>query len=237
MKLSVVIPCYNEEGCIKNTLIKINKFLKKNKKVEDYEIICVDDGSLDSTREIITKIMRSNAHIKINRKRENKGKGFSVKEGILLARFPYILVSDADLSTPITELNKFLDCLDYDIVIGSRNLRESIVKRSLIRKITGRIYAKIVQLVLGLGFKDTQCGFKLFKKDVAKELVKKQKINGFAFDAELLFLAKKKNYKIIEIPVKWKEAKKTSINLLKHGFIMLKDVLRIKFYCLRLCCD
>ncbi|MEM4703233.1 MAG: glycosyltransferase family 2 protein [Candidatus Pacearchaeota archaeon] len=228
INISVVVPCYNEEECIKNNLIQINDFLKTNPKIKKYEIICVDDGSSDSTREIINKLKLKIKSIKITRKRKNKGKGFSVKQGILLAKFPYILFTDADLATPLSELNKFFRYLNYDIVIGSRNLEKSRVERSAIRKLAGKIYAKIVRLILGLNCKDTQCGFKLFKIDVAKELVIKQKINGFAFDAELLFLAKKKNYKIIEIPVKWKEAQKTSISLLKHSFLMLRDITRIR---------
>lgn len=228
MEISVVVPCYNEEKCIKDNLIKIDNFLKTNKKIKKYEIICVDDGSSDSTRKIIKKLQKFKPYIRLTPKRENKGKGFSVKQGILASRFPYILFTDADLPTPMTELNKFFKFLDHDIVIGSRNLKNSVVKRSLKRTIIGKTYAKIVQLILGLKYKDPQCGFKLFKSEIAKKLVQKQKINGFAFDSELLFLAQKKNYKIVEIPVRWKESRKTRINLLKHSLAMLIDLIKIR---------
>lgn len=224
--LSIIIPSYNEEKIISRTLTKIIDFL--DKKDINYEIIVADDGSKDKTREIVKKF--NNA--RLTKKRRNKGKGYSVKQGVMLAKGDYILFSDADLSTPIEELDKFMNIINkgYDIVIASRNLKESIipVKQPFFRRILGKTFPLLVNFIILPGFKDTQCGFKLFKKETAKKIFKKQTLNGFSFDVELLFIAKRYNYKIKEAPVTWSNALDSKVNPINDSMRMFLDILKIR---------
>lgn len=229
MDISIIIPCYNEGKRIRSTLLEIDRFLKNNKKINNYEIICVDDGSIDKTRKIIIKVKEKIKNILLNPKRENIGKGYSVREGILIAKYSYVLFTDADLSTPISELNKFLPYMkDYDVAIASRNLRESVVERSFWRKVFGRCFVFFINLLAGLKYRDTQCGFKLFRSDAAKDIFGLQKINGFAFDVEVLFLANKKSYKVIELPVTWIHSGESKVKVIIDSFKMMKDVIFIR---------
>jgi len=206
--------------------------LKNNNQIFDYELIIIDDGSIDKTREIVKNLIKNNKKIKINNKRENHGKGYSVKEGVFLSKLDWILFLDADMSTSVKELNNFFNFLQgYDILIGSRYLDKSRVEMGIKRKIIGRGFAIINNFILGLRIKDTQCGFKLFRKNVAKKLFKLQKINGFAFDVEILYLAKKFNYKIKEIPVNWIENHDGGVYVIKDSFKMLFDLFRTR--CIR----
>lgn len=225
MKLSIVIPSYNEEKRIKTTLESIKGYV--NDKKLNAEIIVVDDGSKDNTRKICEK-----KNVKLNNKRKNKGKGYSVKEGMLLAKGDYILFSDADLSTPIEELDKFLNYIDrYDVVIGSRALKKSriFVKQPLYRVLMGKFFNLLVRLFVVRGIKDTQCGFKLFSKRAAKEIFIRQKLNGFGFDVEILFITQKKGFKIKEVPVVWKNAEGTKVNPIKDSLKMFFDILKIRY--------
>lgn len=228
MELSVIIPCYNEEKNIQETIIQTNALLKKNKTIKKFEIICIDDGSTDKTKEVILKQKIPN--VILNKKRKNFGKGYSVKQGMMMAKYDMAIFFDADRATPITELNKFISYSEeFDILIGSRMSKESKAKRTLLRGLAGKTFLLINNLILGTNFKDTQCGCKMFNLSKTKKIFKLQKTNGFAFDTEILYLAKKLNYKIKEIPVSWKEADTTSVNLLKESIKMFIQLLKIRF--------
>lgn len=226
--LSVIIPVYNEEKRIGNTLSKIQDFFHKTK--TDFEVIIVDDGSMDNTLGVVRKLKMKNLIILQNNK--NMGKGFSVKKGMLHAKGDLLLFSDADLSTPIDELSNFLKYVkDYDVLIASRNMKESDIriKQPFFRSALGRIFPLFVNLLLIKGIKDTQCGFKLFNRECARRIFAKQRINRFAFDAEILFIAKKCGYRIKEIPVVWENDTLSKVNPLTDPPKMLFELLRIRF--------
>ncbi len=223
-KLSIILPAYNEEKRLDKTLTKIKSFLSRKKL--PYEVIVVDDSSDDRTREVAKKY-----NVKVISNKKNMGKGFSVKRGVFNSSGSLILFSDVDLSTPIEELDKFLKYIrKYDAVIASRYLPESNVKvkQPLPRIIAARTFNLIIRIILGLKYKDTQCGFKLFKRGVALKLFKNQRINGFAFDAELLFLARKFKFNVKEVGVVWINSRKNRFNALREPPKMLKDIIRIR---------
>lgn len=223
--LSIVIPAYNEEKRIGDTLNKIKDYITENK--IDSEIIVVNDGSSDNTSSIVKK----HRDINLIELQKNKGKGNAVKIGMLNAKNPLILFSDADLSTPIEELENFIKHIkENDIVIGSRALKESNIeiKQPLPRVLMGKTFNKILQLILIRGIKDTQCGFKLFKKEYARDLFKKQSLSGWGFDGEILFLAKKKKFKIKEVPVTWRNATGSKVNPIRDSYSVLKDTIKIR---------
>lgn len=227
MDLSIIIPCKNEDDKIENNLKKVYSFFRKNKKISRFEIIVIDDGSTDDTYEIIKKLKSLN--IRLNKKRINLGKGYSVREGVMMSKYDWILFFDADLSTPLEELNKFFLLENYDIMIGSRRLRKSNAKRNLLRKLSGEVFANLSNKILGISFSDPQCGVKMFKSSIAKKIFSIQKINRWAFDSEILFLAKKMNFEVKEIPIKWSESGKSNINLFKDAFKMTWDLFKIRF--------
>ena len=182
--LSVVIPAYNEEKVISNTLTKIITFLDK-KKIK-YEIIVVDDGSKDKTREAVKKFPK----VILTKERKNCGKGYSVKQGSRISKGDYILFTDADLSTPIGKIEKCMKYVNsYDIIIASRALKDSIipVKQPFYRIFMGKTFNLFVQLFSVRGIKDTQCGFKLFNRKAVDIIFPLQRLNDFCFDVELFF--------------------------------------------------
>ena len=233
MNISVIIPAYNEEQRIGPSLKAIITYL--NNHFDEYEVIIVDDGSNDKTNEIIS--MYKDNNLRIIRNEVNKGKGYSVKIGILNARYPLVLFTDSDLATPMEELNGFIGHIrnDYDIVIASRNLKSSDTKNKqpLYRQIMGKTFPKIVNLILSGGFKDTQCGFKLFKTDIAKKICQLQTIERFSFDVEILFIAKKMGYRIKEASVVWIDKEGSTVRAFKDGFEMLIDLFKIQYNNLR----
>jgi dolichyl-phosphate beta-glucosyltransferase len=227
ISLSVIIPSFNEEKRIGKTISRILSYLKKKR--FNYEIIIVDDGSKDNTRNIVKKFLK-NKNIILTKKRENKGKGYSVKQGALIAKHNFILFSDADLSTPIQELDKFLKYIDkYDIVIGSRALKgaDIRIKQPFYRAFIGKTFNKIARLLTVKGIKDTQCGFKLFKN--CRDIFKKQTIDGFGFDVELLFISQKRGLKIKELPITWLNAEGSKVSAFKDSCKMFYDLLKIRF--------
>lgn len=227
MNLSVVIPAYNEETRIEKTLRKIQHYLSSSG--YSFEIIVIDDGSKDKTALIIEKF--NNVILLKNEK--NYGKGYSVKRGMLQAHFDYVLFTDADLSTPIEEVEKLLYHLkdNYDIAIGSRALKESkiISPQKKVREGAGKLFNVLVQWLLLPGIYDTQCGFKCFKKEVVKDIFSKTKICGFSFDVEALYIAKKLGYNIKEVPVMWENSLPSRVNILKHPLQMILELVKIKY--------
>jgi dolichyl-phosphate beta-glucosyltransferase len=199
MNISVVIPAFNEAPVIAETIKKIKKYLQSNNIVG--EIIVIDDCSTDDTLAVLKNI----SDIKVLKNLRNHGKGYSVRKGVLLAKEDWILFMDADNSTDISELDKFSKYLaDYDVLIASRALPESniVVKQNIIKVTLGRAGNLIIRLLIDPRIKDTQCGFKLFNKKV-QPLFNKITINGFGFDFELIWLIKKNNLRIKEVPVTW----------------------------------
>jgi dolichyl-phosphate beta-glucosyltransferase len=218
INLSIIIPAYNEEKRLLNTLNNISDYFVD----QNYEIIVVDDGSTDNTR----KICEQFGSIILNKMRNNLGKGYSVKEGVSLASREYMLITDADLATPIMEFDKLYKFIEKDvIVIGSRALFESEVQNTLIRKISGW-FGNLLIRTLVHGINDTQCGFKLFYTETAKKLFVQQTINGFGFDFEILSLAQTINIKIIEVPIIWNNIAGSKVKPIDYIYV-LKELFHV----------
>ena len=201
--LSVIIPAYNEEARIKNTLEKIHSYLKNQDYT--YEIIIVNDGSTDNTWALVNEIAQKIKEVRILKNEKNRGKGFTIKKGFLNAKGKYLLFTDADLSTPIEEVEKLISWLKkgYDIAIGSRALKESHIQihQPWYRELAGRIFNLFVQAMAVPGIKDTQCDFKCFSRKTAIEICERQKIEKFSFDVEMLYIGRRLGYKIKEVPI------------------------------------
>ena len=228
--LSLVIPAYNAEATISHTVKTVLDFLKDKKYLS--EVIIVDDGSKDKTASIGEKFAVTYPNVKIIRNSTNKGKGYSVKRGVLSAQGKYAIFTDADLPYALEDTEKFLYWLShgYDIVIGSRRLPASEVRKTpaIHRKIMGRIFSTIVGILTSRGFADTQCGFKGFKRETTQFIFEKQRIDRFAFDIELLYLARKYKLSIKELPVKLTSSQFSTVKLLLDPLNMLRDVFKIR---------
>lgn len=231
MNLSVVIPAYNEEKRIGDSLVKIYNYLKKHNHV--FEIIVIDDGSTDGTLNLLMEYSQKIPNFFILENKANKGKGYSVKKGILKSKGDIVLFTDADLSTPIEEIDKLVYYLKdgYQVAIGSRALPDSEIKiySAWYRQLMGKVFNKIIRLVLSLDYYDTQCGFKCFKRVAAQEIFKSLKISRFSFDVEILFIAKLLGFRIKEVPVCWYNSPESKVKLLKDSSRMFWDVLKIRF--------
>ncbi len=232
LNLSVVIPVYNEERNVAEAVRRVQAYFAA-KPIEG-ELIIVSDGSTDKTNAIMQDLVKSQAmgSLLFLCLEKNTGKGAAARKGVLASRAQYVLVTDADLSTPIKEIDKLIRALEEgnDIAIGSRALRSPgcDVQQSFKRRISGRIFNTFVQLIVLRGFRDTQCGFKCFKSAIAKKLFTDQKLDGFSFDVEVLFLAKKHGYKICEVPVMWMQAPDSRVRFVRDSFRMVRDLFRIR---------
>jgi dolichyl-phosphate beta-glucosyltransferase len=228
--LSIVVPAFNEAARIGDTMKKIAEFLRDSPL--SYELIVVDDGSSDNTSAIVTNLRTS--ELRLLRNEENHGKGYTVRQGVLAARGEYVLFTDADLSAPIDEVNKLLAIAvneGLDIVIGSRAVDRRYIEnhQSRLREIGGIAFNFIVRLLLGLRLHDTQCGFKLFRRERCRRIFEQQTTNGFGFDPELLFLAKRNGLSIRETPVRWSHAEGSKVRFLRDGVRMFTDLVRIRW--------
>lgn len=225
--LSLVIPVYNEEDIIQDTLNNVLNYLSTLQC--GWELIIVDDGSTDKTRKLIGKYTRK---VKLIKMKENRGKGAALREGILGASGEYILFSDADLSVPLDTVEEVFKGLrnGADVVIGTRRAKNSkiLVHQPLLRENMGRIYTAMSRVITGVNVTDFTCGFKGFKKDVAKKIFSRTRIDRWAYDSEVLFLANKYGYKIKEVPVFWKNRKETKVRLGGAIFSSLRDLLRVR---------
>jgi glycosyltransferase involved in cell wall biosynthesis len=232
MTYSIVIPAYNESERLGATLESVLAYVRQQG--WDAEVIVVNDGSRDNTAEIVRKFAEKNLILRLVENPGNRGKGYSVRNGILNARGDIVVFSDADLSSPIEEMPKLLQALAQgaDIAIGSRWLRAELQtqRQSLHRQLFGRVFNGFNRVVLGLKFKDTQCGFKAFTRRAAQTILPLQRIERWGFDPEILFLARKFGFRVEEVPVRWGHSGGTRINPLMDGARMVQEMLRIRWY-------
>jgi dolichyl-phosphate beta-glucosyltransferase len=228
--ISIVVPTFNEEARISSCLGAIERYFSESSL--SYEILISDDGSTDNTLGHIKDMVSASSKIKVI-KNPHKGKGAAVRAGVLSSVGDLVLFTDTDFSTPLTELKKLLEKIEnsgYDIAIASRDLPGSKIVRhqSLIREMLGKALNKIIQFVYVPGISDTQCGFKLFKGDAARQLFSKLKIDGFLFDVEMLYLARVQGLKVAEVPVKWEHNKLSRVRVLRDLPQVIFDLVRIK---------
>ena len=228
---SIIIPAYNESGRLRPTLDKVLSYAQE--RGWELEILVVDDGSHDDTAAIVCEYGERCPQVALLENPENHGKGFSVRAGMLHARGDVCLFTDADLSSPMTEAPKLFEAIaeGADIAIGSRWLLTELQteRQPLYRQLFGRIFNLLLRLILGLNFADTQCGFKAFRRDAAQRLFPLQKIERWGFDPEILFLARKLEMKITEVPVVWAHSKGTRLHPFRDGLRMFGDVVRIRW--------
>ena len=228
---SVVVPAFNEARRLPSALETLLPYLEA--RGETFEVVLVDDGSADDTLRLMRAAALANPVIRVVAQSPNRGKGRALAEGIRVTEADLVLVSDTDFSTPITELDKLLAALaaGADIAIGSRARRASQVERSqpLYRVLMGKTFNLIVQALILPGLWDTQCGFKLFRGDVARELFADLTTDGFGYDVDVLYLARRRRYRIAEVPVRWINSRESKVSPLGSSLEMLGDILRLRF--------
>jgi dolichyl-phosphate beta-glucosyltransferase len=229
--LSVVIPAYNEEQRLPRTIEDIERYLDGRR--ASYELILVDDGSTDGTRQVMDAAAERNQKVRVEALPANRGKGRALASGVAVARGDDVLVTDADLSTPIEELEKLEAALKSGagVAIGSRSIKGSRVEiaQPVYRVLMGKVFNLIVQVVLLPGIWDTQCGFKLFRADVAQPVFAALTTDGFGYDPEALFLAKRSGVRIAEVPVVWRNSAPTKVMPFRSSLDMFKHVVRVRF--------
>jgi dolichyl-phosphate beta-glucosyltransferase len=226
-QLSVVIPAFNEKARLPQTLRRIDEYLRGRQL--RFEIVVVDDGSRDGTADAARATLGDAVTVLVND--QNRGKGFSVRRGMLAARGERRLMSDADLSTPIEELERLQRKLEegFDVVIASRSVPGANVEvhQPALREALGRLFNSLVRLMTLPGLRDTQCGFKLFSAEVAQEAFSRARLPGFSFDVEVLYIAVRRGRRIAELPVTWRNDAATRVTLLR-GMAAFLDVVRIR---------
>ena len=230
-RLSVVIPAYNEEQRLPGTIEQIERYL--DGRGVTYELILVDDGSADGTRQVMDEAAARNPRVRVEALPSNRGKGRALAAGVAVARGDEVLVTDADLSTPIEELEKLEAALKAGagVSIASRSVKGSRieVQQPIYRVLMGKAFNLIVQIALLPGIWDTQCGFKLFRADVAQPVFAALTTDGFGYDPEVLFLAKRRGVRIAEVPVVWRNSAPTKVMAIRSSFDMFKHVVRVRF--------
>lgn len=229
VELSLIIPAYNEEKIIKKTLEKVVIFLSQ--KSFGWEIIIVDDGSTDRTADLVRIFADKDKRIQLNRLPNNKGKGAALKSGVKESKGKYIIYSDADLSVPLTNIDKFLlELKKNDVVIGSRRIEGAkiLVHQPWLRENMGRFFTFLTRCVLAMSISDFTCGFKGFRSKAGKDIFNRALLERWAYDSEILFLAKKLGYSIAELPVEWRNREDTRVVLGSAIATSFVDLLRIR---------
>ncbi len=228
IKLSVIIPCYNEKGRFVEGIGHLLSYLNKQK--NGWELILVNDGSSDETLNLMKEVV--NRNVKIISYAKNKGKGHAIKIGVERAKGEIILFSDLDHSVPISTIESFYKYFEkgYDVVIGSRRVKGSkfVKHQPPLRENLGRGFSFLVRILIDWQIKDATCGFKAFKKEPAKKLFSKISIYDWAFDAELLFLCKKYGFKYVQAPVVWKDEKGSKVSIARDVIGSLFGLIKIR---------
>jgi glycosyltransferase involved in cell wall biosynthesis len=229
---SFIIPAYNESSRIRPTLDELLRHASEQN--WDVEILVVDDGSRDDTAQIVRQYGKAHPQVLLVENPGNRGKGYSVRNGMLQARGEICLFTDADLSSPMSEAHALFGALaaGTDIAIGSRWLRAELQteRQPLYRQLFGRIFNLVLRVFLGLRFADTQCGFKAFRRQAAQRVFPLQKIERWGFDPEILFLARRMGLTVKEVPVVWAHSEGTRLHPFRDGLRMFLEVLRIRWY-------
>ena len=228
---SIIIPAYNEGARLATTLDRVLNYVAAQRL--DAEVIVVNDGSCDQTPDLVHNYAQTHPALRLLENPGNRGKGYSVRNGMLHAGGEILLFSDADLSSPIEEAPKLFAAIrsGADIAIGSRWLQPELQahRQSVLRQVYGRIINLALRILLGLNFKDTQCGFKAFTHQAAQTIFPLQEIERWGFDPELLYLARRSGLKVKEVAVVWSHSEGTRINPLRDGLRMFAEVLKIRW--------
>jgi glycosyltransferase involved in cell wall biosynthesis len=229
--LSVVIPAFNEETRLPPSLRRMASYMRDHE--VDWELLVVDDGSTDATSQVASDFLREHQGLLL-RNPKNQGKGFSVRRGVLAARGRWVLITDADLSAPIEEhatLARAARDGALDVAIGSRGLPDSRieVRQHPVRQSMGRVFNRLMRLMTGLPFRDTQCGFKLLDRRRCRPIFEAMVVNRFAFDVEFLFLCLRSGLRVAEVPIVWRNVEHSRVRVLSDSLNMLADVARVRW--------
>jgi dolichyl-phosphate beta-glucosyltransferase len=232
---SIVIPAYNESARIPATLEAVVSCVRE--RGWDAEVLVVNDGSTDATARVVTEFARTAPEVRLIENPGNRGKGYSVRSGLLQALGEVVMFTDADMSAPIEEADRLFAAIEKgaDIAIGSRWLEKGrqTHRQPLYRQFFGRCFNAVTRGVMGLHFADTQCGFKAFTREAAQTVFQLQTIERWGFDPEILFIALKCGFKVIEVPVSWAHDERTRMSYLKDGVKMLEEIATIRWNALR----
>lgn len=232
-KASLVVPAFDERGRIERAMTEIASWRRGNPGGWDWEVIVVDDGSSDGTGEAARLAAeKENLPIELIRHPQNRGKGAAIRTGVLASTGDPLLVTDTDLSTPLAEWVKLAERLPtHPVTIGSRALDEELVRKRqpFYRQFMGKTFNTFVRLIAVPGIRDTQCGFKLFRGDVARDLFRRARIDRFAYDVEILYLARKEGLSIAEVPVLWFNSPESKVSVVRDSLRMLRDLVRIRW--------
>lgn len=226
----MIVPAYNEQDRIVPTLERLREYLSAQNYT--WTVTVVSDGSKDATPQLVGEFAAQNPGFSLLAYSPNRGKGYAVRKGMLEIEGELLLFSDADLAAPIEEVEKLLPAVDAgaDVAIGSRPLKESNleIRQPLYRELLGRAFNMAVQLLAIKGIKDTQCGFKVFKRDVARDVFSRCKLDGFSFDFEALLIARDLGYQIAEVPIRWRHQEGSKVVLMRDGPRMIRDLVKLR---------
>ena len=226
----MVVPAFNEEERLGRTLARLDEYYSAQP--YDFDVLVVSDGSTDGTARVVQEFASSHPRFALLAYEPNRGKGYAVRRGVLEAKGDLILFCDADLATPQEETEKLLEHMraGADVAIGSRPLRESRleVRQPWFREMLGRMFNKAVQMLAIRGIDDTQCGFKMFRREAAREIFSRCKLDGFSFDFEALLIAHDLGYRIDEVPIRWAHQEGSKVVLMRDGPRMLRDLVKLR---------
>jgi dolichyl-phosphate beta-glucosyltransferase len=229
--LSIVIPAFNEAERLPATLATLRAWA--DQRAAPVEVVVADDGSTDATAAVVAAVAAEDERVALVRLGGNRGKGAAVRHGVLRARHGWVLICDADLSTPIEDVDRLAAAAaraEAELAIGSRDVADSRIERHQprYREAMGRTFNLLVRLAAVGGLRDTQCGFKLLRADAARALVDQLTIEGFAFDVELLYLARQAGYRVVEVGVRWSNDDRSRVDPLRDSLRMLADVVQVR---------